>query len=108
MGWRKMKMDIGMTLQPAVVLGLVGIKVIENDMNFSVVAVRIDDAIHEIQELPSSSPFVVASLDQASRGFQSGKKCGGAVSFVFMSKARNGSYRWVIGCSLEPAPKLEC
>ena len=84
-------MDVGMTLEPAVVLGFVGTKVVENDMNLFVVAVRIDDAIHEIQELPASSPFVVARLNQAGRGFQSGKKCGGAMPLVFMSKAQNGS-----------------
>jgi len=37
------------------VLGLVGIEIVENDMNFSVVAVGVYDAIHEIQELPAST-----------------------------------------------------
>jgi hypothetical protein len=36
-------------------LGLVGIEIIENDMNFFFVPVAINDAIHEIQELPASS-----------------------------------------------------
>ena len=53
---------------PAVVLGLVSIKVIENDMNFLIVAVRIDDAIHEIQELPAAASFVAAGLNQTSPG----------------------------------------
>ena len=33
-GWRKMKMDIGMALEPAVVLRFVGIEIVEDDMNF--------------------------------------------------------------------------
>ena len=49
MGWRKMKMDIGMALEPPVVLGLVGIEIVENDMNFFFVAVGVYNAIHEIQ-----------------------------------------------------------
>src|SRR5260370_41586626 len=69
MRWRKMKMDIGMTLEPAIVLGLVGVEVIENDVNFFFVAVRINDAIHEVQELPAAPAFVMAGLNQPSGGF---------------------------------------
>jgi hypothetical protein len=47
----------------------VGIEIIENDVNFSLVAIRINDAIHEIQELSASAAFVVAGLNQASGGF---------------------------------------
>ena len=68
-GWRKMKMDVGMALEPAVVFGLVSIEIIKNDMNFFFVAVAVNDAIHEIQEFPASSAFVMASLNQASGGF---------------------------------------
>ena len=64
-----MKMDVGMALEPAVVLGLVGIEIVENDMNFFFVAIGVYDAIHEIQELPASTPFVMASLHQAGGGF---------------------------------------
>jgi hypothetical protein len=37
-GWGKVKMDVGMALEPAVVLGFVGIEIVENDMNFLFVA----------------------------------------------------------------------
>ena len=69
MGWRKMKMDIGMALEPPVVLGLVGIEIVENDMNFFFVAVGVYDAIHEVQKLPASPAFVLTGLNQASGGF---------------------------------------
>ena len=36
-----MKMDVGMALEPAVVFGLVGIEIIENDMNFFFVVVAV-------------------------------------------------------------------
>jgi hypothetical protein len=68
-GWGKMKMDVGMALEPAVVLGLVGIEIVENDMNFFFVAIGVYDAIHQIQELPALAPFVMASLHQAYGGF---------------------------------------
>jgi hypothetical protein len=35
-GGRKVQMYVGMTLEPAVVLGFVGIEVVENDVNFGV------------------------------------------------------------------------
>ena len=69
MGWGKMQMDVGMALEPAIVLGLVGIEVIENDMNFFFLAVGINDAVHEIQEFPASAAFVMAGPNQTSGGF---------------------------------------
>ena len=68
-----MKMDVRVALEPAIVLGLVGIEIIENDVNFSLVAIRINDAIHEIQELPASPAFVMTDLNQAGGGFQAAK-----------------------------------
>jgi len=53
-GWRKMKVDVGMALEPAVVFGLVSIEIIENDVNFFFVAVAVNDAIHEY---PSDEPI---------------------------------------------------
>ena len=38
-------MDIGMAFEPAVILGLVGIEVVQNDVNFFFVSVAIDDAV---------------------------------------------------------------
>ena len=63
-----MKMDVRMALEPVIVFGLVGIEIVENDMNFLFLAVGLYDAIHEIQELPTSAAFVMASLNQASGG----------------------------------------
>jgi hypothetical protein len=42
------------------------VKIVENDVNFLFLAVGVDDAVHEIQELPAPPPFVVTGLDQAS------------------------------------------
>ena len=59
-------MHVGMRLEPAIVLGFVSIMIVENDVNFLFLAVGVDDAVHEIQELPAPPPFVVTGLDQAS------------------------------------------
>ena len=60
--WRKVKMHVGMALETAVVLGFVGVEIVENDVNFLFLAVGVDDPIHEIQELSAPPPFVVTGL----------------------------------------------
>jgi hypothetical protein len=62
-----MKIDVGMALEPAVVLGFVGIETVQNDMNFFFVAAGVYDPIHEIQELvyvpsPKSLGFAAGQL----------------------------------------------
>lgn len=55
-------MHVGMALEPAVVLGFVGVEIVENDVNFLFLAVGVYDPIHEIQELPAPPPLVVTGL----------------------------------------------
>ena len=86
-----MQMHVGMALEPAVVLGFVGIEIVENDVNFLFLAVGVYDAVHEIQELPASPTFVVASFNQTTGDFQSREERRCPMPFVFMSKARNRS-----------------
>ena len=93
-GGRKVQMHVGMTLEPAVVLGLVGIEIVEDNVNFLFLAVGVYDAVHEIQELPASPAFVVAGLNQASGGFERREKRRRAMPFVFVSKARDSSPVW--------------
>ena len=87
-------MHVGMALEPAIVLGFVSIKIVENDVNFLFLAVGVDDAVHEIQELPAAPPFVVTGLDQVSSDLESHEERRCPMPFIFMSKARNGSPVW--------------
>jgi hypothetical protein len=54
---------VWMALQPAIVFRLMGIEVIEDDMNVFFVIVRINDAIHEIQEFPAGPAFAMDGLN---------------------------------------------
>src|SRR5208337_1066754 len=90
-GWRKVKMDVGMALKPAVVGWLVCIEIVQDDMNFFVLAVGGNDCVHEIQKLPASAPFVMAPLNQTSGSFKSREQSRCAMPFVFMSKATDSS-----------------
>jgi hypothetical protein len=55
-----MKLDIGMELEPAVVLGLMGAEIVEDDME---VLVRIGghEVIHEVEEF-GAAPAVLMGL----------------------------------------------
>jgi hypothetical protein len=93
-GRRKVEMHVGMALEPAVVLGFVGIEVVEDDVNLFFLfflSVGFDDAVHEIQELPASPTFVMTGIDQSSGGFERREQRRRAMPFIFVSKARNGS-----------------
>ena len=71
-GRREMKMDVLVTRQPAIVFGLVGIQVVEDDMNFPVGMVS-DDAVHEVQEFDPPTALVMAGFDQTG-GHLQGRK----------------------------------
>ena len=90
-GRRKAQMHVGMALEPAVVLGFVGIEIVEDDVNLLFLSVGFDDAVHEIQELPASPTFVMTGIDQSSGGFERREQRRRAMPFVFVSKARDGS-----------------
>jgi hypothetical protein len=59
-----MKMNIGMAFEPAFILGLMGIEIVQNEVNFCFVSKAIDVAIHEIQELPAASAFIMTGLNR--------------------------------------------
>ena len=105
-GGRKVQMHVGMALEPAIVLWLVGIEIVQNDVNFLFLAVGVYYAIHEIHELPAAPPFVVAGLNQASGGFERREKRRRAVPFVFVSKARDGSSVGQTDVALSPLQSL--
>ena len=50
---REMETHVGMTLEPAVVFGLVGVEVVEDDMDGGV-RMSGDDVVHEIGEFDAS------------------------------------------------------
>src|ERR1700730_11913253 len=64
MGRRKMEMDVLVARQPAVVFGLMGIKIVQNHMDLGA-GMFANQAVHEIQELDTPAALIMAGLDQA-------------------------------------------
>src|SRR6201993_775791 len=69
-GRREVKMDVLVACQPAIVFGLMGVQIVENDMNLAV-GIGGDDAVHEIQELDAATAPVMAGFDQTGGHFES-------------------------------------
>src|SRR5258707_14108892 len=63
-GWREMKMDIGVSSQPAILFWLVAGKIIQNHINF-LFEMSGQYSVHEIQEFPAPPAPVVAGLNLA-------------------------------------------
>jgi hypothetical protein len=74
---REVEMHVRMTLEPAVVLGLVGIEVVEDDMDGRI-RMSGDDIIHEVEELDAPSALLVRGRHFASGYFEGGEQRRGA------------------------------
>src|SRR6266498_5386961 len=83
---RVMEVDVGMPLQPAVAFGLMGIEVVEDDMDLPV-GIGGHDAVHKIEKFHSAAALIVARFDQPSGYLQGGEQGGRAVSLVVVLKA---------------------
>jgi hypothetical protein len=94
----EMKVDILMSPQPAIMLRLVGVEVVQDHMNL-LLAIAGHDLVHEVEQLHSPAAPVMAALDQAGGHLQRGKQGGRAVPPVLMIESGE---RLAIG-QLEPA-----
>ena len=83
-GRGEVEMHIGVTLEPAVVLRLVGAKIIEDNMDGSM-GIGSDDRVHEVKELDAPAAALVGGHDFTGRHFERGKQGRGAVPLVIMA-----------------------
>ena len=85
MGRDEVKMDVLVTGEPAVVFRLVGVQIVENDVQL---AVRVlgDEAVHKVQKFDPPTAPVMAAFDQAGGHVEGGKQGGGAVALVVVAE----------------------
>lgn len=83
-GRREVEADLGMAGQPAVALRLVGVEVVEHDMD---VALRVvgHDLVHEVEELDPAPAAVVAGPNLACGDVEGGEQRGRAVPGVVVT-----------------------
>src|SRR5512136_2356632 len=78
-------MAIGMSGQPPIMLGFMGVQVIQNDMQVCD-GVEGNNVVHEVQELPATATRVMGSLHQPRGHFQGGKQGRSSVSFILVTE----------------------
>ena len=78
-----MKVDIGVSDQPTIMLGFMNIQIIQNNMQLRI-GIEGDNTVHEIQELPATSAWVMPDLHQPGGHFQSSEQSGGTMPLIFM------------------------
>jgi hypothetical protein len=80
----EVKVHIRMTIQPAIVLGLVGVEVVEDHMDCGVRVVS-DDMVHEIEEFDTPSAIFVGGGHLAGSHLEGRKQRRGAIALVVMT-----------------------
>ena len=107
MGGRVVEMDVWVFRQPAVDLGLVGVQVVQDDVNFLIRVVHYE-FVHKPQKLPSSAPLEVTGFDQPGRHVQGGEQGGRTVAFILVVEARQGFAIGQFEPSLGAFQRLDC
>src|SRR5438552_18174202 len=72
-GWRKMEVHVWMALQPAVILRLVRVEIVEDDMDLAS-SVLSDNPVHEVEKFKPSPPLVLTPRHLARRNIESGEE----------------------------------
>ena len=106
MGRGVVEVDVGMAGEPPVDFRLMGIEVVQDDVEF-LIGIFGDKSVHEAQELASFAPLEMAGLDHAGSDVQCGKQRGGAVSLVFVVKADKGFAVGQLEPPLYPLQRLD-
>ena len=79
-------MHIRVTLEPAIVLGLVGVEIVEDHMDCGVRVVS-DYIVHEVEELDAPAAIFVRGSDLAGGHLKSSKQGRSAVALVIVTMA---------------------
>ena len=95
-----------MTRQPAVPLWLVGLEVIEHDVDVAIGVIG-HDLVHEVEELDPPPLTVVAGLDLAGSNVERGKEGRRAVPRIVMAVAGEGAAIRQLEIALRPFQGLD-
>ena len=83
-GRGEVKADVAVAGEPAIALGLVGRKVVEDDVDF-LARIGRDNAVHEVEELDAPPPLLVGGRHFAGGHLEGGEQGDGAVALVLVA-----------------------
>ena len=104
-GWGEMEMDVGVSLEPALVL-LTGVEIVEDDVKL---AIRKggNGAVHEAEELDAAAPLGMRRDDPSGGDFERCEQGRGAVPFVIVALAGQGAATRQLQIALRPFQCLD-
>ena len=104
--WREVELHVRVTLEPAVIPGLVGIEVVENDVDIRV-RVSSNDAVHKVEKFDTSAAIFVSGHHLPSGHFEGGKQGRGAIALVVMATAGQRPPAGKLEMALRPFQSLD-
>src|SRR5437773_3216075 len=99
-------MHVGISLEPAVVLGLMGIEVVEDDMD-SGVTIDSDDVVHEVEKLDAAATLFVSDSDLSGGNLEGSKQGRSTVTLVVMTMTGECPASGELQVSLRPLQRLD-
>ena len=84
-GGDEVEVHVLVLLEPSVVLGLVGVEVVEDDMDLDVPGVVGHEFVHEGEEVAPLAARMMAGLDAPGCGFEGSYEGGGPVALLLMA-----------------------
>src|SRR6516162_290683 len=103
---REMKVDVGMAGEPAVGLRLMGVEVVEDDVNLPL-GMRGHDAVHEVEELDAPAAPIVLGSHLAGSNVESSEQSRGAMPLVVMRVAGQRTAVGQLEIALRPFQRLD-
>src|SRR5262245_9740330 len=85
-GRREVELDIGMALEPAVVLGLMGVEIVEDDVEV-LALIGGHEIVHEVEKFGAAPAIFMGCGDLTGRYLEGGKQRRGAVTLVVVALA---------------------
>src|SRR6516225_12269581 len=98
--------EVEMTFEPAIVPGLVGIQVVEDDMDGRI-RVCGDDVVHEVEELDAPPALLVRGRHLAGGYFEGGEQRRGTVALVIVAMSGQRSTVRKLQISLRPLQRRD-
>ena len=83
---REVEVHVRMTVEPAILLGFVGVEIVEDDVDLPL-GMLGHDPVHEIEELDAPAAAVMLGADLAAGDVEGGEQGGGAVPLVIVRLA---------------------
>src|ERR1700739_4646288 len=102
----KMKMDLRMGFEPAILLGVMRIEIVQHYVNL-LVRIFGHQLVHEIQKFASAPAPIMSRMHQSGGHLQGRKERARAMAFVFVCKAGERSTVGQADPALRPLQRLD-